>query len=555
VTAHQPMSTQGLDHACRVLGLGPGASRAEAWHAHRRLVSDPEEAEAERWALDEALDWILDHHPDAAYPDETWVAGPQPDAQEALRPPVAEDDDEAVMWRSAGWPIAFGTVGAGLAASDFDAGVVAAGVAGELEVAAAIDTSIRRADAFVFHSVTPSGGSGDVDHAIVCGDLLICIDAKRWAPGRYESAQGPNGMAAYRDGALFPAGTASSSAFLAGLLADDLAWPGRVSRIIAVTSSGGRDRPVDLSGYTHPDAIAVGVEQLPEVIDRLLGSTTRQGYTAAAVTALAARAATPTVRSPLRRADPRTESSCVDRAIATRRAPALLDPTATIAKARLASLAYLALIALVALLAWVVGDLSGWPRWVLAAATVSAGLWVLLLVGDVETDNGASHLAIAELVALRRALLLDRARHLIPMGHRDQRGPVVAVVGLSLSGLGVLYLLFLRQGALVDLNRIATLAVVVGGTALATSAWVILERDAARVNAMRGLWPELWADAIGELAAADERAASAALAVLVDHPDGVLGDYLDAWAIGPAATTRIAWAGAMVSEGRLVLER
>src|SRR5207253_7372969 len=154
-----------------------------------------------------------------------------------------------------------------------------------------------------------------------------------------------------------------------------------------------------------------------------------------------------TVRSPLVRPDPDAEPPLVAPSAAARRAPAPVDYTAGMARIRLSSLTYLALLALDTILVWVVGDLSAWPARVLAAATAGAGGWVLLHVGDVETGTGAAHRAMAELVALRRALALDRSVRLSPMGRRKPLGPGVAAVGLGASGIGILYLFFLRQGA------------------------------------------------------------------------------------------------------------
>jgi hypothetical protein len=217
---------------------------------------------------------------------------------------------------------------------------------------------------------------------------------------------------------------------------------------------------------------------------------------------------------------------------------------------RRAALAYVALLIVGGLLTWLAGGLPSWLALVLAALTAGAGVLVLVLVGQVELGLDETACAMAELRALRRALRLKPTARLSALDGLRPVGPRATVLGLGSSGAGIAYLLLLRDRGFVDLSRLAALAVAAGAAAVVVAAWGLLDRDTRAMNVWLRAWPNLWHEALRELAGADPRVASAALAVLVDHPSGVLAGCLESWSGAPSAHLAL-----LGSVGTVIAER
>lgn len=84
-------------------------------------------------------------------------------------------------------------------------GAVTAGGEGEKQVGKLLDEyAEKNPRVFVFHSVQWPGSKGDTDHMLVCGNLVIIIDAKRWKSKRKYSVT-PKG-AVLRGTVAFPEG-------------------------------------------------------------------------------------------------------------------------------------------------------------------------------------------------------------------------------------------------------------------------------------------------------------------------------------------------------------
>jgi len=500
-----------------LLGVPDGASPAAAVEVHGWLVTAAETIGADRSHFGAAPRAVLDQRSQdrAAFGNATCGGG----ATEA--DPVAPELE--LGSKSAGWPITFGAPASDLAASGFAASAVRAGTAGEVEAAAWIDASVLAADAFVCHSVTPSGGSGDVDHVVIRGDLLICVDAKRWAPGRYESVQTATGMVAYRNGQPFPAGSVSSIGFLSERLCADLGRRGRVERIIAVSSSGGPGRPVSLDGYRHPEATAVAVDQLPALLDRLLATAVPWKSFAIALRTLAARTNSPLVRSPLM-GPAAPGSAFIDTDIARGREPAAPELSGLPAEAVTWTWRYGIALALALVLGTVLPHM---PRVLAAGLGLAAGalawrLWIAF--ADLETAAARSG---GELTVLRSALLLDPSIALRSMEIPPPRSVRAAVAGLCASYGGVFGLVLLRRGSALDFSHLAILAIVGGALVLAVATFVLLDSDVSFITQRLRDRPELWAEAVEALLGANGPAAAEAMAVAAEYPDGVLVDYFE----------------------------
>lgn len=81
----------------------------------------------------------------------------------------------------------FGTPGASLTwgINGSSNGVVAVGAEGEKQVGKILaEYASDNPRCFIFHSIEWPGSIGDSDHMLVCGNLVLIIDAKRWKGSR-----------------------------------------------------------------------------------------------------------------------------------------------------------------------------------------------------------------------------------------------------------------------------------------------------------------------------------------------------------------------------------
>ena len=82
----------------------------------------------------------------------------------------------------------FGRTGTGLTrARGWRRAAVESGLLGEALTGELLENYLTRIpSARIFHSlVWPGSATADVDHAVLCGQRLVLIDSKRWAPGHY----------------------------------------------------------------------------------------------------------------------------------------------------------------------------------------------------------------------------------------------------------------------------------------------------------------------------------------------------------------------------------
>lgn len=166
-------------------------------------------------------------------------------------------------------PTAWGTPGQSI--TD-DADLIQAGARGEQAIAHILQTEIDRTDTFVFHDLDAGYKDTNFDHVVLRGDLLILIDSKTWAPGRYEWVNAGRNGACLRDGQPFKPGNLYAIDKQVKNLRGKTLWQCRVERIVAVAPSRGVDADLNFDDYDPPHVTVVKAGELGDYVNRLLDS-------------------------------------------------------------------------------------------------------------------------------------------------------------------------------------------------------------------------------------------------------------------------------------------
>lgn len=146
---------------------------------------------------------------------------------------------------------------------------VKAGGEGEKQVGKLLDAyAEKHSNVFVFHSVQWPGSKGDTDHMIVCGRLMLIIDAKRWKSKRKYSVT-PKG-AILRGTVPFPEGKVKMMPAMA-------AWRkelGSSTKVMGVVCIAQEEVfvPYDKNWHSAPYRL-VTAEKLEEYLDRIFEKT------------------------------------------------------------------------------------------------------------------------------------------------------------------------------------------------------------------------------------------------------------------------------------------
>lgn len=146
---------------------------------------------------------------------------------------------------------------------------VTAGGEGEKQVAKILDAyAEKNPGVFVFHSSQWPGSKGDTDHIIVCGKLMIIIDAKRWK-GKRKYSVTPKG-AVLRGTVPFPEGKVKMMPAMA-------AWRkelGAGTKVMGVVCIAQEEVfvPYDKNWHSAPYRL-VTAERMEEYLDRLLAKS------------------------------------------------------------------------------------------------------------------------------------------------------------------------------------------------------------------------------------------------------------------------------------------
>lgn len=148
-------------------------------------------------------------------------------------------------------------------------GAVTAGGEGEKEVGKLLDEyAHKHPNVFVFHSIQWPGSNGDTDHMIVCGQLALIIDAKRWKAKRKYSVT-PKG-AVLRGTVAFPEGKVKMMPAMS-------AWRkqfGNNIKVSGVVCIAQKEVfvPYDKNWHTAPYRLVTS-ERLHEYLDTFLGKS------------------------------------------------------------------------------------------------------------------------------------------------------------------------------------------------------------------------------------------------------------------------------------------
>lgn len=148
-------------------------------------------------------------------------------------------------------------------------GAVTAGGEGEKEVGKLLDAyASQHPNVFVFHSIQWPGSNGDTDHMIVCGQLALIIDAKRWKAKRKYSVT-PKG-AILRGTVPFPEGKVKMMPAMS-------AWRkqfGKGIQVAGVVCIAQKEVfvPYDKNWHSAPYRLVTS-EKLHEYLDNFLGKS------------------------------------------------------------------------------------------------------------------------------------------------------------------------------------------------------------------------------------------------------------------------------------------
>ena len=165
----------------------------------------------------------------------------------------------------------FGTHGASLTwgISGSNNGAVTAGAEGEKNVGKMLDEyAEKNPRVLVFHSVQWPGSKGDTDNIIICGKMMLIIDAKRWK-GKRKYSVTPKG-AILRGTVPFPEGKVKMMPAMS-------AWRkelGNSVKVMGVVCIAQKEVfvPYDKNWHSAPYRL-VTVENLFEYLDQIFGKS------------------------------------------------------------------------------------------------------------------------------------------------------------------------------------------------------------------------------------------------------------------------------------------